>query len=161
MAPEMIAAFHDHLRVRGARLVVMYGQTEATARISWVPPDRLDEKLGSIGVPIPGGRLAADGGELVYSGPNVMLGYAQRRDDLALGDVLRGTLRTGDLGHEDGDGFFWVTGRSKRILKLFGHRLNLDEVEERALGRGPVAAVGTDDERVVIYRERGDAPAAR
>jgi acyl-coenzyme A synthetase/AMP-(fatty) acid ligase len=161
MAPDMIAAFHHHLRMRGARLVVMYGQTEATARISYVPPDRLEEKLGSIGVPIPGGRLAVDAGELVYSGPNVMLGYAQRREDLALGDVQGGTLRTGDLGHADDDGYFWVTGRSKRILKLFGHRLNLDEVEERARGRGPVAAVGIDDERVVIYRERGDEPPAR
>ena len=77
----------------------MYGQTEATARISYVPAQRLREKVGSIGVPIPGGTLSLDEqtGELLYSGPNVMLGYAESLADLAKGDELGGQLRTGDL----------------------------------------------------------------
>jgi long-chain acyl-CoA synthetase len=166
LAPERIKLFHDALGPRGARFVVMYGATEATARMSYVPPERLDEKLGSIGVPIPGGRLGveADGqqidapgevGELFYEGPNVMLGYAEAREDLALGDVQRGRLSTGDLGYRDEDGFFFVTGRLKRFTKVFGLRINLDEVERAARHAGPVAAVGRDEKGIVIFVEEG------
>ncbi|MBX5441065.1 MAG: AMP-binding protein [Solirubrobacteraceae bacterium] len=136
---------------RRVRFFVMYGQTEATARISYVPPQRLPEKPGSIGIPVPGGRLTVDGGELVYEGPNVMLGYARTRADLARGDEQGGVLRTGDLGHADDDGFFYVTGRAKRIAKVYGQRINLDEVE--AAVDGPAAAVGGDD-RIDVYAER-------
>jgi len=134
------------------RFFVMYGQTEATARIAYVPPERLAEKAGSIGIPIPGGRLRAEEGELVYEGPNVMLGYAEARDDLARGDELRGVLPTGDLGHADDDGFFYVTGRRKRIAKVYGQRVNLDEVE--AAVDGPAGAVAGED-RIDVYAERG------
>ena len=138
---------------RGARLVVMYGQTEATARIAYVPPERLGDKVGSIGVPIPGGELEVDDGELVYRGPNVMMGYAEERADLARGDELGGVLRTGDLGYRDDDGFFWLTGRTKRFTKIYGLRINLDELEASEREHGPIAAVGQDDERVVIFVE--------
>jgi acyl-CoA synthetase (AMP-forming)/AMP-acid ligase II len=69
-------------------------------------------------------------GELVYSGDNVMLGYAETRDDLSKGDELNGTLYTGDLGYKDADEFFYVTGRMKRFIKIFGLRVNLDEVQK-------------------------------
>jgi acyl-coenzyme A synthetase/AMP-(fatty) acid ligase len=158
LAPEKIRLFADIAKRKDFRFFVMYGQTEATARISYVPSERLCDKIGSIGIPIPGGHLALQQngqvitaphqeGELVYTGPNVMLGYAESRASLALGDEQQGTLYTGDLGHRDADGYFYVTGRLKRFVKIFGLRLNLDEVEkmlESALGR-PVACVGTDD----------------
>jgi acyl-coenzyme A synthetase/AMP-(fatty) acid ligase len=135
-----------------ARFFVMYGQTEATARIAYVPPERLGEKAGSIGIPIPGGALRVEDGELVYEGPNVMLGYAESAADLARGDELGGVLPTGDLGHADDDGFFYVTGRLKRIAKVYGQRVNLDEVE--AAVDGPAGAVAGDD-AIDVYAERG------
>ena len=162
MSPEMIVAFHEHLSERGARLVVMYGQTEATARIAYVPPRTLPEKAGTIGIAIPRGRLSvvgADGeplprgeiGELLYEGPNVMLGYAEGPDDIGLDDLLGGKLSTGDLGYVDADGFHVITGRSKRFAKVFGLRVNLDEVETFARStEGPTAVVGADD-RIVVF----------
>jgi acyl-CoA synthetase (AMP-forming)/AMP-acid ligase II len=165
MAPEVIRTFHAHLAARGARLVVMYGQTEATARIAYVPPESLPEKAGTIGIPIPDGQLTVESdegpvdagqeGQLVYRGPNVMLGYATGPDDLALGDVMEGVLQTGDLGYVDEDGFHVITGRTKRIAKVFGLRLNLDEVEKAVQTDGPAAVVGGDD-RIVIFRVGAD-----
>jgi long-chain acyl-CoA synthetase len=134
---------------RGWRFFVMYGQTEATARISYVPHEELSRKVGSVGIPIPGGSMRLDDGtgELIYQGPNVMMGYAECREDLAKGDELKGVLRTGDLARQDEDGYFYLTGRIKRFLKLFGKRFNLDDAE-RTLARrfhSPVACYGEDD----------------
>jgi acyl-CoA synthetase (AMP-forming)/AMP-acid ligase II len=143
----------------GFKFFIMYGQTEATARISYVPFEKLGEKIGSIGIPIPGGSLALDRdtGELLYRGPNVMLGYAEGIEDLAKGDELAGVLKTGDLARQDEDGFFYITGRLKRFLKLFGKRVNLDEVErivQRRFGL-PVACFGRDDLLMVSLESGG------
>ncbi len=141
-----------------ARFFVMYGQTEASPRIAYVPPERLVEKAGAIGVPIPGGTLRVDDGELVYEGPNVMLGYAESRADLARGDDQGGVLATGDLGHVDDDGFYFVTGRAKRIAKVFGQRINLDEIE--AAIEGPAGAIAGED-RIEVFAEPGARADAR
>ncbi|MFI7127620.1 AMP-binding protein [Nonomuraea sp. NPDC050153] len=138
------------------RFFVMYGQTEATARITVLPPDRLADKPGSAGQAIPGGRLAVDEGEVVYHGPNVMMGYAETAADLARGDDLGGVLRTGDLGRLDSEGFLYLTGRLKRIAKIFGVRVNLDDVERLLRGSVPVAATSGDD-RVTVWVEGLDA----
>jgi acyl-coenzyme A synthetase/AMP-(fatty) acid ligase len=159
MDPELAMDLATELERRGARLVVMYGQTEACARIAYVPPDQLAGKLGSIGVAIPGGALEVDGDELVYRGPNVMMGYAESAQDLARGDDMAGVLRTGDLGHVDDDGFFFVTGRLKRIAKVNGLRVNLDEVEALVAPVGPAAALELDADRIVVYVEGAEAPA--
>ena len=162
LAPERVIDFAHLMRARGGRLVVMYGQTEATARIAYVPPERLLEKPGSIGIAVPGGRLSlADDRELIYEGPNVMLGYATERADLARGDVQRGVLATGDLATVDGDGYFSIVGRKRRIAKLCGQRINLDELEELLVAGTRVAALEIG-ERLVIVREAGTAqqPAA-
>lgn len=148
---------------RGWRFFVMYGQTEASPRISYVPPEALHRKIGSIGVAVPGGSLAVEqDGELVYSGPNVMLGYAQGEGDLGKGDELGGVLRTGDLGHRDEDGFFYVTGRKGRFLKLFGKRFGLDEMEGVLAGRLhlPVACLGADDHLTVVVEGGSEQAAA-
>jgi acyl-CoA synthetase (AMP-forming)/AMP-acid ligase II len=154
--PELVRRLHGTLASRGVRLFVMYGQTEATARMSYVPPERLPEKAASIGIAIPGGELELRDGELVYRGPNVMLGYATSPADLELGDVQHGELRTGDLGRRDDDGFHYVTGRLKRFSKVYGLRVSLDELEDtlRPLA-GPVAVTG-DDERIVVTCEEAD-----
>jgi acyl-CoA synthetase (AMP-forming)/AMP-acid ligase II len=146
----------------GTRLFIMYGQTEATARISYVPPDHLPRKIGSIGIAIPGGRLslaAAEGSgdhaELVYEGPNVMMGYAEGPSDLALGDVQGGVLRTGDLGIVDAEGFHSVVGRLKRFAKLFGRRISLEDVEREVESAFPIRAMAADGaERIIVYAEQ-------
>lgn len=155
LRPELVAEF----AAKVDRFFVMYGQTEATARIAVLPPDRLSRKLGSAGLALPGGDLAIEEGEVVYRGPNVMMGYAETAADLARGDDLGGLLRTGDLGHLDEEGFLYVTGRVRRIAKIFGVRVNLDDVERLLRDCGPVAATGGDD-RVTVWTEGMD-PAAR
>lgn len=153
---HLTTAYREHMEGRGGKLFVMYGQTEATARIAVLPPELLGAKLGSAGKAIPGGHLRIEGdrggaggeppvGEVVYEGPNVMLGYASTREDIELGDVLGGTLRTGDLGFLDGDGCLFLVGRTKRIAKVFGLRVNLDEVEAHLREHGPAAAVALPD----------------
>lgn len=117
---------------KGIKFYMMYGQTEATARMSYLPPDKVIEKRGSIGIAIPGGNLQiSETEELIYKGPNVMLGYAENRDDLADGDLQGGMLRTGDLAVRDEEGYFFVTGRMKRFVKIFGLRINLDDIENQ------------------------------
>ena len=161
-----VMRFHDLMASRGGRFFVMYGQTEATARMTILPADALPAKLGSAGRAIPDGRLEIEvagvpdvrpgvTGEIVYSGPNVMMGYATDRADLARGDELRGRLRTGDLGYLDRDGFLFIGGRTKRISKVSGYRVDLDEVEARLAPNGPTAVVGSDD-LIVAWCEYGD-----
>lgn len=165
MEEGLVRRFHQVSVERGWKLYVMYGQTEAAPRISYVPPDRLADKIGSIGVAIPRGRLSIDpqSGELLYQGENVMLGYASCRADLANGDELGGRLRTGDLGRQDEDGFFYITGRLKRFVKLFGNRVNLDDVEERleSTTGHPVAVVGEDEAMRIFIVDADDTTRVR
>jgi acyl-CoA synthetase (AMP-forming)/AMP-acid ligase II len=134
--PDAVRRWSRSGRTRGWDLVVMYGATEATARMAWLPPDLAEDHPGSIGVAIPGGELRLDEsvderpgvGELVYSGPNVMLGYAESPGDLALPRVTT-ELRTGDLARCV-DGLFEVVGRRNRYGKVFGLRIDLDAVEQ-------------------------------
>ncbi|MFZ1132773.1 MAG: AMP-binding protein [Terriglobales bacterium] len=165
-----IAHFHQCMTERQGRFFVMYGQTEATARISILPSTDLPRKLGSAGRPVPGGAIrihheqeAPVGvpdieGELVYTGPNVMLGYATQREDLTKGDELGGCLFTGDRARIDAEGYVFILGRSKRDAKLFGLRVNLDELEAFVKRNGPAAAVASSN-RVVIFCEFGSEAA--
>lgn len=160
--PKLVKEFAEFSHRKGIDFFVMYGQTEATARISYLPPRKNLEKFRSVGVPIPGGRLMVfdeEGreicepnveGELVYQGANVMLGYAESREDLANGDELKGTLMTGDIGYFDEDGFFFITGRKKRFIKVFGNRVNLDDIETFLREEGfECACDGSDDHLTV------------
>jgi acyl-CoA synthetase (AMP-forming)/AMP-acid ligase II len=144
---------------KGLRFYVMYGQTEASPRISYVPPEALTNNINSIGIPIPGGALELDSetSELIYSGPNVMMGYAECQQDLGKNDELSGVLRTGDIGSVDAQGFFAVTGRLKRFVKLSGNRYGLDEIEEQltTLTKTPVTVAGRD-ERLGVWIEGAD-----
>lgn len=141
LSEEFIKHFNEYALEKKIKFYVMYGQTEATARITYVPPEKLNDKIGSIGISIPKGglKIINDGieiinpneiGEIVYKGDNVMLGYAETLDDLSKGDELNSFLSTGDLGYKDEDGYFYVTGRMKRFIKIFGLRINLDEVQK-------------------------------
>jgi len=153
LADNVKQNFNTMCKEIGIEFFIMYGQTEAAPRISFVPPHRLSEKIGSIGIPIPGGTMEIDpgSGELVYRGENVMLGYAHCRADLSRGDDCHGVLHTGDLASVDADGYFHLTGRMKRFIKLSGTRVNLDEIEIN-LGKEfltSIACVGEDDQMIV------------
>jgi acyl-coenzyme A synthetase/AMP-(fatty) acid ligase len=168
---EHAARLHRLMTDRGGAFWVMYGQTEATARLSVLPSDEFEALAGSVGRAIPGGsfEIVADGpgapdrpGSIVYRGPNVMLGYADDRAGLGRGDDLGGVLVTGDEGRLDGD-VLTVLGRRSRIAKVFGLRFGLDEVERAAAdaGAGAVAAVEGDNALVLFVEGRApDACAA-
>ena len=134
------------------------------ASISWLPPEDALRKSGSAGRVVPGGsiRLIDEAGnpvegphargELVYRGPNVAMGYAQRGEDLSRGDEWNGEIRTGDLAEVDEEGYLTITGRLKRIIKLAGHRVSLDEIDSMMMDELniPSVSVGTDDHLVVF-----------
>ncbi len=157
---EYFAQFSTYKRIQ---FFVMYGQTEGTARLSYLPPSFTIEKLGSIGVPIPNGEFyiidengnkifqPGTSGELVYTGPNVMLGYAECKADLSRGNDNNGRLNTGDIAFFDDNGFYFIVGRIKRFIKLLGNRVNLDELESLLLTRGIQSACTGQDNSLVIY----------
>lgn len=161
---ELIYEFDSFCRDTNREFVVMYGQTEATARISYLPPGSLPEKEGSVGIAIPGGEISivdesghriipTKVGELVYSGDNVSLGYAESACDLNKGDEFNGKLFTGDLARKDSDGFVYIVGRKKRFLKIFGNRVNLDEVEAQLKTITADVACGGSDDRLIVFIE--------
>ncbi|WP_020668872.1 AMP-binding protein [Amycolatopsis nigrescens] len=168
---DLVTEFNDKITAVGGQMFVMYGQTEAGPRMATVPSARLAEKLGSAGTVLPGGTFGIrrdDGsetthpkivGEVVYRGPNVMMGYAETEAELAHGDEVGGVLATGDLGYLDEDGFLFITGRLKRIGKVFGNRVNLDDLEQAVrsaeVGIDVVAAVPAGD-KVVLFAEGAD-----
>lgn len=169
LAPERVQALARLGRERGFEVVVMYGQTEATARMAYLPPSLAETAAGAIGVPIPGGSFRIDTavggapgeGELVYAGPNVMMGYAETADDLTRGPELD-ELRTGDLARQRDDGLYEITGRLSRFVKSYGLRVDLDRVE-RLLGDDGIEArtVGVDERIAVFVRHERFAAAAR
>ncbi len=141
-----------------AKLIVMYGATELSPRLTWLPPDRWSEKKGSIGIPIPnteafiadenGDRLSAEEeGEIVGRGSNVMMGYW--KDPEATSQVVRdGLYYTGDIGRMDDEGFIYVVGRSKDMLKIGGNRVSTKEIEDAILqveSIEEVAVIGVTD----------------
>lgn len=152
LSKTLSAEFAQACARKGIRYFTMYGQTEATARMALLPPELAVAKAGSVGVAIPGGELALEGdGELIFKGPNVCLGYAECRADLARGDDNGGVLRTGDLATKDSDGCFTIIGRKKRFLKIYGNRVSLDEVELLLKEAGfECACAGVDDQMKVF-----------
>jgi len=159
--------FSEFCKNEGKRFFVMYGQTEATARMSYLPHEYSITKLGSMGIVIPGGEFSlidengniieehGKKGELVYKGKNVSMGYAFSRADLAKGDENNGVLVTGDIAKRDRDGYYYIVGRKKRFIKLFGNRVNLDETE-RLLKNviSDCACSGRDDEMVIYITDK-------
>ena len=128
MDPHRVVELATLGRQRGFDLFVMYGQTEATARMAYLPPDLAAEHPTTVGVAVAGGSLEVVDGEVVYCGPNVMLGYADSAADLALGRTVE-RLHTGDLGRITDAGLLEITGRRSRVAKVLGHRVDLDHVE--------------------------------
>ncbi len=170
LLPELHREYAEYAIQHNVRFYVMYGQTEATARMSYLPYEHSLEKYGSMGIAIPGGAfrlIDVNGdeitepdivGELVYEGPNVTLGYAECQADLAKGDERHGVLVTGDMARRDEDGYYYIVGRKKRFLKIYGNRVNLDECERMIQGNFEnleCACVGEDD-HMRIYVTQAD-----
>ncbi len=161
MPPDRVRRYATLGQRRGWELVVMYGATEATARMAYLPPHLAQSYPHAIGVPIPGASLTLepldgwpddDAGELVFRGPNVMMGYAERIEDLAAGPTLQ-ELRTGDVARRCGPGLFEIVGRTSRFAKMFGLRIDLQRLE-RTLADHDVTALCTDSgERLVVVAE--------
>lgn len=159
---DTVVYFAKSAEQRQIDFFVMYGQTEATARISYMPPGKLLSHPSYIGTVIPGGALRirqADDdsfidepgkiGELVYQGPNVMLGYAEDRQGLYGVDRLV-ELNTGDLGRRNNDGLFQIVGRLKRFIKIYGQRINLDELEQLLRLDGHDVMCGGTDQNLIL-----------
>ena len=165
LSDEIKQYMHDECKAKGQEFIVMYGQTEASPRMSYMPFEMLEDKLASIGVAIPGGELFISDslgsrvtqpyveGEICYSGPNVMLGYATNLEELIQDDDVILNLSTGDIGYFDEDGFFFVTGRAKRFVKVFGLRIGLDNVENCLSDCGIEAYSSGRDDLLVIFTE--------
>ncbi len=174
LPPDLVIEFEEICKQKGIKFIVMYGQTEATARISYMPWKSLAGRETSIGVAIPGGELFLIDdnnniildpqipGELCYRGNNVSLGYAVCREDLSRQDDNHGVLKTGDIAQKDADGFYYIVGRKKRFLKIYGNRVNLDEVQELLHQHGiESACVGQDDAMKVFVETGTDCQATK
>jgi acyl-coenzyme A synthetase/AMP-(fatty) acid ligase len=171
LSPKLQEEYGEFALKNNKKFVVMYGQTEATARMSYLPPKDVVRKSGSIGIAIPGGGffLVDENenvitepnvtGELIYKGPNVTMGYAQCMADLQKEDEWEGILHTGDMAKRDEDGYYYITGRKKRFVKLYGNRVSLDETEKilREYFDEEFACCGQDDHmKIFSTLDRGE-----
>ncbi|MBM3605416.1 MAG: AMP-binding protein [Alphaproteobacteria bacterium] len=172
MPPEAVCHWARLMQARQGRFVVMYGQTEATARIAWLPPEQAESAPDAVGRAIPGGTLALHDpqgrelpgvgveGQLIYRGPNVMMGYADGAEDLSKGAELN-ELATGDLAWRGSDGFYRITGRLSRMSKIAGLRIGHDALEQALAQAGYEAAVWGDDKMIRIAARDADDALAR
>ena len=165
---NIVKEYVEAAQATGKEFIVMYGQTEAAPRMSYLPFDKALEKYASIGIAIPGGKLSVRDvndqeiktpdldGELIYVGPNVCMGYAECIEDLAKGDENHGVLHTGDVARFDKDGYFYITCRMKRFVKVWGNRCNLDATEQLVKSiTTSCACVGVDDKITIYVTQEG------
>lgn len=162
LAPESIRELRT--AVPTANFYVMYGQTEATSRISCLPPKQLEEKLGSAGVVLDnvtvrvvdeqGGEVAeGQTGEIQVQGPSVCVGYLDE-PEASEQKFGGGWLKTGDLAARDRDGYLWIKGRTSDFIKIRGYRVSLADVEAKiAAVSGVVECAATG----VAHAEAGEA----
>ena len=153
---SLVTAFAEYANSHNILFFVMYGQTEATARITFLAPRKVLAKPSSIGQPIKGGEIRLVDGEIHYRGPNVMLGYASRISEMNNFQQAE-WLETGDLAEQDSDGDLFIKGRLKRFTKLQGNRIDLDQLE-RLLRTQSVESycVGDDQKLTVATANRPD-----
>ena len=159
---KILLKFVKFFKRKKIKFYSMYGQTEASPRMSYLDFKYSEKKLGSIGKPLAGGKFkiydsknkiinkANKVGELVYQGKNVMLGYASNINDLIKSKKIK-SLFTGDLAYKDKDGFYFISGRINRIIKLNGVRYSLDEIEKELNNNGFICAVKASEEKINIF----------
>lgn len=144
----------------------MYGQTEASPRISYLKPQFSSKKIGSIGQGTNGNKiylidnngkkikLSFQEGEIVCEGKNVFMGYSESFKDLKLNNQSNYKLRTGDLGYFDNDGFFYITSRKNKIAKIFGNRVDLGALEDLMRKKNYKVVCLSDDKKIFIFTEK-------
>jgi long-chain acyl-CoA synthetase len=156
---DLINYFLNYSKKNNKKFIIMYGQTEATSRMTYLPYEMSRKKIGSVGKPINGGKIYllnnklknSSQGEIVYKGKNVSLGYAKNYKDLSKNDINKGVLRTGDIGKKDKEGYLYIVGRKSRDIKLFGHRISLDGIEEILIKKGYNCLCHEIKNRVMIF----------
>lgn len=175
LTSDLHGKFAKYAEEQGKKFIVMYGQCEATARMGYLPASKSVEKNGAMGIAIPGGKFTLvdmDGnkvetpyttGELIYEGVNVTLGYAECGNDLIKGDEWNGRLVTGDMAQFDEDGYYYIIGRKKRFLKIFGNRVSLDAMDRLIKGKYDieVACAGIDDHMYIFLTDGEKADEVR
>jgi len=151
LAPDRVAAYAAWARENGKCFFTMYGQTEASPRMAYLPPELAEQYPDCIGRPVPGGsiRIDPETHELIYAGPNVMMGYATKIEELALG-AGPAELHTGDIGEEVAPDLFRITGRLARFSKIAGLRISLDEIERILAEAGHQALVAGNDHTIAV-----------
>lgn len=161
LAPDVVRRMAELGQGHDWRFFVMYGQTEASPRMTYLPPEHTIDHPDSIGRAVPGGSLSLidetgaaitspeTAGELIYAGPNVMMGYAEGPAALAA-DETPDSLKTGDIAVRLSNGLYRIVGRSSRFIKPFGIRLNLDELQAQVRERAAGAICTGTDERLVV-----------
>ncbi|ALS33329.1 hypothetical protein PTRA_a2216 [Pseudoalteromonas translucida KMM 520] len=164
LATNIVSEFASFAKARGCKFFVMYGQTEASPRMSYLPPDMCESNPNSIGIPIPRGEFKVvddknkelppgEQGELIYNGPNVMMGYAIEKDDLKK-DKETFELKTGDIAKKSLDGLYFVTGRMSRFIKVFGNRISLDQIEVMCNEQHfDAICTGVDEKLLIVTRQ--------
>jgi acyl-CoA synthetase (AMP-forming)/AMP-acid ligase II len=169
MPPERVRRFAELGRRQGWDLFVMYGATEATARMAYLPPQLASSRPAAIGGPIRGGTFTIepcdawdddDVGELVYRGANVMMGYAHRPADLSLGKSVD-ALHTGDIARRGPDGLYEVIGRGSRFVKMYGLRIDLQRVEAAMRDEGVTAFCADVDDHIAVVAAGHDEDEVR
>lgn len=152
LAPELVTTFAEFAKQNDKQFFIMYGQTEATARMAYLEPHKLLAKPSSIGQAIPAGEFKLKEGELLYRGPNVMLGYSKSHADLHQFDSIE-WLATGDLADVDSQGDYCIVGRKSRFIKIKGIRMDLDAIERALSDKGYRSLCTGNDQQLVIAVE--------
>ena len=149
-------------KLKKINFYTMYGQTEASPRMSYLNPRKILIKKGSIGKPLIGSKfhlldenkkiikMPYTNGELIFKGSNVSLGYAKNINDLKKGDQNNKLLYTGDIAYRDNDDYYYIVGRKNRFIKLYGIRLNLDDIEKLLANHKVIAHCFSENDKLFI-----------
>ena len=168
LSQNIISYFSSICKKNKSKFFIMYGQTEASPRMSYLDPRKIDIKKESIGKPIRGTvfkifdkrnkiiKKAFSEGELIFEGKNVSLGYANNFNDLNKGDVNKGKLFTGDIVYKDKDNYYFIIGRKNRFSKIFGIRVNLDDIEKKLKEKNYIVKCLTNSQFLEIRVQNKD-----